>query len=347
MNSDANMNYYDYDNDNNNESFISISNNEKNEFIFQHPLDPLNKLEISKFHFICKECNKTPLLEFKKGQLSIKCQHPKDDFEEKKDNCLQPKTKPIDLKNLNNIDDFIQKEEELEDTNLNFMKCKKHKEPFYFYCNKCYKNICRIDYNSHKEIHPNNINEFAILNSELSHTIEDIIKLFNLNEYNIEKDNSLLKQLFFNILNDYRQLPNYNLYENIKTINEIAKYYAYNNQKSDDIKKEIRVYSSRELEDLIEEKKGNKEELKYIEYIQIYQSNFQKMDILIDNQQYLIELKELNLKQNNIRSIENLIKVYFPNLEKLILQTNMIDNKSIVFFYKFKDNFPKLKDLNL
>ena len=60
------------------------------------------------------------------------------------------------------------------------------------------------------------------------------------------------------------------------------------------------------------------------------------MDILIDNQKYLIELKELNLKQNNIRSIENLIKVYFPNLEKLILQTNMIDNKSILFFLNLK-----------
>ena len=341
----------DFENDG--ESSFSYSLlNEKNEIIFEHPL---NKLNIPKFHFLCKICNKTPLIELKDGFLFIQCHHPKDDYEEDKENYVKPIVMYIDLKNLNNIDNinnFIQKEEEIEDINLDFMKCKEHKEPYFYYCNKCYKNICKLDYNSHKEIHPNNINELALLNSELSHTIEDIIKLFNLNKYDIETDskpnnNFLLKQLIFSILDDYRQLPNYNLYENIKTINELSKYFTYNKQKSGDIKKEIRVYSSRELEDLIEEKKGNKDDLKYIEYIQIFQSNFHKMDILIDNQKYLIELKELNLKQNNIRSIENLIKVYFPNLEKLILQTNMIDNKSIPFFFKFKDNFPKLKDLNV
>jgi hypothetical protein len=63
------------------------------------------------------------------------------------------------------------------------------------------------------------------------------------------------------------------------------------------MKKEIRINSNIELEDIIEKVGQKKDQLNYIEYIQIYQKDFQKMNLLTDNYKFLKNLKELHLKQ--------------------------------------------------
>ena len=73
------------------------------------------------------------------------------------------------------------------------------------------------------------------------------------------------------------------------------------------------------------------------------------MDLLIDNYKYLTNLKELNLKQISLKSLEPLIKCKFLNLVILDLENNYIDDEeqNLKIFSQFKYQFPKLEELNL
>ena len=115
------------------------------------------------------------------------------------------------------------------------------------------------------------------------------------------------------------------------------------------MKKEIRINSNIELEDIIEKVGQKKDQLNYIEYIQIYQKDFQKMNLLTDNYKFLKNLKELHLKQICLKSLDSLIKCEFLDLVILDLENNYIDDEeeNLKIFSQFKDKFPELKELNL
>ena len=100
---------------------------------------------------------------------------------------------------------------------------------------------------------------------------------------------------------------------------------------------------------VIEKTSQKKEQLNYIEYIQIYQLDFKRMDLLIDNYKYLTNLKELHLKQISMKSLEPLIKCKFFNLVILDLENNYIDDEeqNLKIFSQFKHKFPKIEELNL
>ena len=115
------------------------------------------------------------------------------------------------------------------------------------------------------------------------------------------------------------------------------------------MKKEIRINSNIELEDIIEKVGQKKDQLNYIEYILIYQNDFQKMYLLTDNYKFLKNLKELHLKQIWLKNLDSLIKCEFLNLVILDLENNYIDDEeeNLKIFSQFIDKFPELKELNL
>lgn len=328
---------FDIDNQSN-FSYSLSSFEEEHKTLFQHSFKNIN---LKKYFFICPDCSKTPLIDLTNDLIIIKCQDPK-----------HANPAIIKIKELKDKEKVYLFSEEDTSINIDCMKCDEHKAPYFYYCNHktCRKNVCKQDYNFHSKKHIQDLYGFGLLFSELKETIKDIKEIFKLENFE-DKDDlksyDILKLLIISILYNFSIFPNFNLYENIISIYKFSKQYVNSKENNEDIKKEIRIITSRELEDIIEQKKDNKEDLKYIEYIRIYQSNFQKIEILNENQKYLKGLKELALEQNNIKSIENLIKVYFPNLEKLSLRTNIIGDENITFFKMFKNNFPKLKDLSL
>ena len=321
-------------------SFFSEKSNYNNYINSNFPL-----IKYASNYFLCKECHAIPLIEIKSNSVLIKCQHIKEDRNDRRieeDNLIQN----IRFKDLRSY--LFEKSERYIDN----MKCKHHNKK-YDYCyydtnEKRHKNFCLSCPEFNNEDIKNKF-RFDIINSDFNSKINRIIKVFNLDvkemEISFDKndENILLKQFIATILNNYIEYPNYNQYKNIENLNNFAESNIIIKTSNDNINKTIIINSSRELENKV----GNKDQLKCIEYIKIYQSDFSEMKLLVENYSFLIKLTRLELKQNNIKSLENLIKCEFPNLEILSLQTNLIDNTNIKFFRDFKDKFPKLKDLNL
>ena len=366
-----------YSDINDSESMSVIDNgNLKKKFTFVVPLK-----STSRYHFLCKECIEsencynTPLIKFHDNSILMTCQHKNKKKEkinlddEYYDNITLLNDKP--LNELDFIKEFLFDKEDFSDK----VKCKEnyknqenqenqenqHNEQFYYYCENynCRKNLCKICYGLHNKKHTNLVN-FALKNASLKEKIENINHVFKLDEEfdevlyksdikDIKDNNILLKLLLITIINDYSISPNYNLIENIEKINDFAGKYTKSKEKNENMKKEIRINSDIELEDIIEKNTDKKDQLSYIEYILIYQKDFQKMDLLIDNYKFLNNLKELHLKQISMKSLNSLIKCEFLNLEILDLENNYIDDErqNLEMFPKFKDKFPKLKDLNL
>lgn len=362
------MDYDDYSNSILSETMsYSDSMNIKNKITFVVPLK-----SNSRYHFLCKECidkencYKTPLIKFQGNSVLMSCQHKRVKLLDLDDEYYDYKTflNNIPLNKLDFIKEYLFEIDGYSDR----MKCKEkyenkekqHNEPFYYYCHNssCRKNICKICYDVHK-YHPNLI-DFAIKNSELIKKIENINHVFKLDEefneefykkdiIDIKDNNDLLKLLIITIIKDYSISPNYNLIENIEAINEFAGKYTKSEEKNENMKKEIRINSNIELEDLIEKVGQKKDQLNYIEYILIYQKDFQKMYLLTDNYKFLKNLKELHLKQICLKSLDSLTKCEFLNLVILDLENNYIDDEeeNLKMFSQFKEKFPKLVELNL
>ena len=287
---------YDYSISNYSESLSKTNSvNLKNKITFVVPLK-----SNSRYHFLCKECKekencyKTPLIKFHGKSVLMSCQHKRQKQLDLDDEYYDYKTilNNIPLNKLDFIKEYLFEIDDYSD----IMKCKEkyeneekeHNEPFYYYCQNfnCRKNICKICYDEHK-CHLNLI-DFAIKNSELIKKIENINHVFKLDEEfneefykldakDIKDNNILLKLLIITIIKDYAISPNYNLIENIEAINEFAGKYTKSGEKNENMKKEIRINSNIELEDIIEKVGQKKDQLNYIEYILIYQKDFQKM----------------------------------------------------------------------
>jgi len=307
------------------ESSFFGNKNLKERNIFNIPLN-INSI----YHFLCKECKdkkdyNNPLIKFNKNLIFITCHE---------------NNKEISINDISNIGDYLIKEDKL-DNYLEKMKCKEHNESFYYYCQSinCHKNLCKSCYNEHKNLNHSNIVDFVKKNSNLEEKIKSINQVFKLEDYFIYdldtiNNNNLLNLLIITIINDYSKTPNYNLIKNIENIYDFSKNYK------------IRIYSDIELEDII--KKGI-EQLNNIIYIQIYQRDFKKMNLLTDNYESLGNLEELHLIQINMKSLDSLIKCKFLNLKILDLENNSIDDEkeNLTIFSMFKDKFPKLEVLNL
>ena len=92
------------------------------------------------------------------------------------------------------------------------------------------------------------------------------------------------------------------LYRNLKNIN-INEININLNEENKDTKSKLKIYSSRYFLGKIEAKKFD--DLKLVQFIKIYQSDFHDISIL--SKLELINLIELDLRHNNIKNIEVLI----------------------------------------
>ena len=306
----------------------------------------------SKYFFLCKDCYKIPLIKFDEKSILILCQH-----NNKNQNlALGDEVYEIIItKKLNELD-FI-KEYLFGIEYSDYMICQEHHYPFLYYCEtfNCLKNLCKECIQEHSKLNHKNLINFAMKNLRLEQKIQNINNVFKLNEdfekeldiSDIKDNNKLLKLLIISIIKDYSLFPNYNIIQNIESINDFADKYTKSVEKNENMKKEIRINSYIELENIIEKNKEKNDQLKYIEYIRIFQKDYQKMNLLRDNYEYLYNLKELHLKQICMQRIDTLIKCEFLNLEILDLENNFIDDDNLKFFYQFKDKFPNLKELNL
>lgn len=339
---------------NNNSNSIEKQNNIYNE---RNPFTEKNKG--NKKHFICKKCNTVPLIEFNyynivhysclcheiKGQtiesifnLNISDES-KNDFNNNESNNIIIKKK--DKKEVSNdVSKNIIDEEKKNKQPLS-LKCLKHKKKFAYYCLECELNVCRKCISHSGEHKKHLLKIFDIHFNEINQILEDLKK------YLEDKDDDTneikkFKELMNIIIEDYKNFPNYNHFFIIESCKKFIKNINDNNNKilSQSTKKEelLFIKNQRELEE-------NFNNAQIIEKITINSSNsniIQFMNILIID---LINLKELDLNSNNIKSIEPLANKKLNNLEYLNLAINEIDDSNIEYFFQL--DFPKLNDLNL
>ena len=282
-------------------------------------------------YFICYDCWKTPLIEFKNQRIFLQCK------------CQNNEDYKINInyKNLSLLDDYLINNLDDNNNKKSPFICQKHEINYKYYCDECMDNLCKMCNDSHDNNHKNKT-DFDLYKNEIEIKIKD---LYNILVGKNEEDETeikklILKKLFNAIIYNYARHPNFNLFRNLKNIDiNIINRILFEDPKK---KIKIKIYSSRELLDKIDN--NNKEELKLIQYIKIVQSDFSNIYISklcgID----LSSLVDLELKLNIISSIEPLIKFNCPNLKRLSFERNKIDDINIDYIYNF--NFPNLEQLN-
>lgn len=268
-------------------------------------------------HFQCIKCNNAPILQVREqNKFLVEC-------------CEPGKKKLVDIQNLkeNYLVDSIEDD---------ILRCKDHDKSFKDYCFICFRNFCE----SCEDCHHLKIN---IYNNNLDDKIDDLKKLFfkdnleekvEVEEISIKKnkkldDSELLKSIISIIINDYKQEKNYHLYMSIKNLAE----YFKNHQPDlaiDNSLPEFCITSPNELE-------SSENVTKVVIYQYCFDLN--KLNIKLPN------LIELSLKNNNIFNVEILIICDFPNLEKLYLDNNKIDDN--IYHYMKDMKFEKLKEFSL
>ena len=152
---------------------------------------------------------------------------------------------------------------------------------------------------------------------------------------NHDKNIENLKRIMNAIINDYIYFPNYSHFYIIRQC-----YSFLNYPKSNDSK-------------IVTKKFNYIKNIKDLNNINIDSANIKKIffnrqginDISHIKFGELISLTELDLSHNNIKSIEPLSKYKLPNLKKLNLAVNFIDDSNKEYFLKL--DFPELTDFNI
>ena len=241
------------------------------------------------------------------------------------------------------------------------IECKKHNKDYYCYCKTCDKYFCeKCDNDEHLEHTKFNIMNSIPNNNEIS-LIKNKINIF------IEEKNKLLEKI--EILNDKiifydtlintieKQKNNYYLNINIKHL--IYGEYFSNTRKISNISESKRslLNVNKNIEEYI--KNNFKENL--------FNEDKNKLDLInkksgdellhiifnhIENYKYSFDnIKYLNLRGNNIKSLNFLTMALFPKLEFLSLNDNDIQNiealqkinmPAIIELYLAKNNFSSI-----
>ena len=166
-------NFYENNNLNNINSFTDI---------FHEPSDFSNISKISKskfaqhYHFLCKFCNRVPIIDFMKdNKISYICE------------C---KDSPRDL-NIIQVYDFLYYFNQIN-FGIENLKCYLHFKEYGYFCEKCEKNVCPQCFNDCSE-HKDRIKSLYLMNNSIDkyNYIYNKIKDKNQNYINIE-NNSLV-----------------------------------------------------------------------------------------------------------------------------------------------------------
>ena len=151
--------------------------------------------------------------------------------------------------------------------------------------------------------------------------------VFNIKELNDDFiDKKDIKNLISILIFEYFSTPNYRIIENINNFKNFL-----------ESKNKIEIHHETEYE----ENKNNLNKIIKIIIPPFPASNF-NIDILKDD---LPNLEEMNLKNNNIKSIKALGKIKLPKLKSLDLTLNFLEDDNIEIIRNL--NFPNLEDLYL
>ena len=315
----------------------------------------MKKLEedVNENNFICKKCLSVPLIEnitdiYIKGS----CDHLV--FSEILPSHFYSRFPTVESKHM------FDKSMVIKD-----LKCGKHNEVFAYYDTDCEINLCEkciSTINDHKNDTKINFDEYDILfkkkyitnNLEtfLKQKYNDIIELETNDDF-AQKNSKIpsyeskriseiiyLNEIIKTILNAYKEFPCYKHYANIENI------YKY-------IKEEekltfFKVNNKNELIDKLNDKDYNN-----ILSIIIKGQSFDLENTLnkwAENNNFktvlkFSNLKEINLRENKIKTIEFLSRFKLPNLQILDLSDNFLGDELNNYIKKL--DLPELRDLNL
>jgi hypothetical protein len=274
-----------------------------------------DSLEKKIYHFSCKKCNKIPTLQIvDRFNYNVHCL------------CHD---KILDIKALK--ENFFEQYGKYEEGDV--FTCPEHEKQYKEYCQICNKNLCESCVCTHPKQNLDNRNIEDPINFLKNLFWPDLkekniaIPVSSDEVENIKDNESILKFVVSIIINDYRRGKNENL---SACIINLYNFFSKNQFPA--------INSPNVLEKL---KKLNNDDLKKITKIDIYQYCF---DLKILNSK-LQNLNELSLRNCNIYDLNFLIKGDFPNLEKLILDNNKINDKVLEDINNF--NCKNLKELSL
>ena len=334
------------------------------EISLQKDLEEFSEQNKKTIIYKCKNCSDTILINniiYYNQQLYLEC------------DCLCSKI--INLK-IEDLDDEYRCEEEINNNRIiksNNYTCNVHENisKFEYYCEDCESNICSecigevhinhtlIDFNGDyitKVINTINDNEAKIINEKDSNSIN--------NEFSLVLDNLLEKDrininLLFNLLKYliimFKEYSCYNYYKSIinviEKISNLYKELINNNKNKKNNIDNIYIKKIDELDKIIKKKIRYPRELNSnCDYEKILSINVIKksFDIKIIEEfrtKKLENLEKISLRENNLKSIEPLINIEFPNLKYLNLGKNRLDNKNIEYLCSL--NVKNLKYLNI
>ena len=352
-------------------SLLNNNNNISNNNVPIKNSPPTDKSNNFK-HFICKRCNTVPLLKFKSYTTvyyKCKCHELIEQSIEKilylniYDERMDDYTKiqnNNDNSNQNNeiiykldkkIDEnpskcFIKTDEKKKNTepHLLSLKCIIHKEIFAYFCFKCDSNVCRKCLSEtpvHIEHEYEDIEIFVLKFNKIDKIIEYIKEDLEI-KGNESDEIKRFKELMKCIIDDYKIFPNHSHFSIIESCSHLLqnniteKDSAKNN--NNERKNFIFIKNFREF------RKYDKS-LQNIKKIIINKCNKTTVSSMGFLNLKLINLVELDLRDNNIKCIKALANNKMENLEILNLAINEIDDSNKNYFFQL--DFPKLKNLNL
>ena len=166
----------------------------------------------------CIKCHETPLLYFNNeillnlDKITFSCKY------------YYKQTQSIE----EFFNDFILKENEIENEETEFLLCPICYQKFNYYCQNHDKNLCK-NYNNEEDIHKNE-NLFRFEENIAINYLKYLIFKLNIgkeltNKEGNEKDNKLEKFKLFKklveiLITNYIKYPNYNIYQSIKNLYE-------------------------------------------------------------------------------------------------------------------------------
>ena len=343
----------------------SILNNESNNIKTQNKSDTNINKEL-KYHFICKNCDTVPLLNFKSYNLAryiCKCGEKTEQtvenlllinvYDERMNNYKKIKINDDNQSNNKNCEksdnssrEIFKKEEKEEDLNKPhylILKCQEHDEIFAYYCSKCDFNICRkcLSETPYHSDHYDQIEIFDIKIYQINTILGNIKDDLKIKE-NDSKEIIIFKELMDIIIDDYKYFPNHSHFSTIESCNRLLQSQGTKiNNNSNSIDKNINFIFIKNKKELDE----NIVNSQFIKKIKINRCNKNIISSMGFLNSELINLIELDLSDNRINTIEALANNKMGNLEKLNLAINEIDDSNIKYFFQL--DFPKLKDINL
>ena len=231
--------------------------------------------------------------------------------------------------------------------------CKIHNEErkpknYIKYCKDCKVDLCEDCLNSiglynndtgkHKAHELHNLIDLLDNKNEIEE-IKNLLKSLN-NEENDKNDISI-KNLIIALVDNYEKSPSYYAYKTIKIIKKFL--MEIGNKRNENILQyeELKIINSiKSLEDNIDCSN-------LIYKIQIYgiMANQSLKNLNIFENKKFEELKSLKMYNLKLKDIKALSNCFFPNLKKLIIQCNELNDDCIEVIKKL--NLPKIKFISL